>query len=46
MIEDLCRILLKVFHRALGLPLLSAITVEWCLCLDCLSKKIEMINNS
>ena len=24
MVEDLCRIILKVFHRALGLPLFSA----------------------
>ena len=28
MVEDLCRIFLKVFHRALGIPLFSAMTVE------------------
>ena len=28
MVEDLCRIFLKVFHRALGPPLFSAMTVE------------------
>ena len=27
-VEDLCKIFLKVFHRALGFPLFSAITVE------------------
>ena len=35
MVQDLCKISLKVFHRALGLPLFSAMTEEWCLLLDC-----------
>ena len=46
MVEDLCRNLLKVFHRALGLPLFSAMTVELCLHLDSSSRKYVVIDSS
>ena len=43
MAEVLCKIFLKVFHRALGLPLFSAMTVEQCLHLDCSSRKLQRL---